>query len=94
MMMLSPNFWDGQEHGNKHFFFILDKCLNPEPTRGIYNEFLIADLHEHRKVFEIIGDKTKCAMSDTQLSGVGFSSTKPNDMLVRIDGGRMMNIKF
>lgn len=94
MMMLSPNHWDGQNIGNKHYFFILDKCLNPEPARGIYNEFLIPELRKHRKVFEILGDKTKCEVTDNQLSGVGFSSTKRNDMLVRLDGGRVMNLKF
>jgi hypothetical protein len=91
--MLSPNYWDEQKVGNKHYFFILDECLNPEPTRGIYNEFLGGDLTKHRKVFEIIGDKTKCEMTDTQLSGVGFSSTKREEMLVRISG-RVMKLKF
>jgi hypothetical protein len=93
MMMLSPNHWDEQKVGNKHYFFILDECLNPEPTRGIYNEFLGGDLTKHRKVFEIIGDKTKCEMTDTQLSGVGFSSTKREEMFVRISG-RVMKLKF
>jgi hypothetical protein len=93
MMMLSPNHWDEQKVGNKHYFFILDECLNPEPTRGIYNEFLGGELTKHRKVFEIVGDKTKCEMTDAQLSGVGFSSTKREEMLVRISG-RVMKIKF
>jgi hypothetical protein len=36
----SPNHWDGHAIGNKHTFFILDGCKNPDPVRGIYNEFL------------------------------------------------------
>jgi len=93
MVMNSPNHWGDQEIGNKHFCFILDGCLNPEPTRGIYNEFLDGKLNEHRKVFEVIADKTKCPPSDVQLSGLGFSSTQRNQLAVRVDG-RPMNINF
>lgn len=85
-MMLSPNFWDGKAIGNKHYMFMLDGCKNPESVRGIYNEFLTPELHEHRKVFEILGDKTKCESTDDQLSGLGFSSTKRNEIVVRVKG--------
>ena len=76
-IILSPNYWpDGQcGVGNKHWFFILDGCRNPLPVRGIYNEFLRSDLEKHRKVFEVLGDKTKCPVADEQMPGVGFSST-------------------
>lgn len=75
-IMLSPNFWNQQTKGNKHYFFILKDCKNPDPVRGIYNEFLRTDLNEHRKLFELLGSKTKCQPTDDQLSGLGFSSTK------------------
>ena len=78
-LMHSPNHWDGNQDGNKHWFFILDGCKNDLPTRGIYNEFLRGDLTEHRKVFEVLGDKTTCPVVDEQLSGIGFSSTR-NDV--------------
>lgn len=96
MMTISPNHWDGQEIGNKHHFFILDGCLNNEPARGFYNEFLDSKLDKHRKVFEILGEKTKCEVSDTQLSGLGFSSTKRNELVVKVKGSftRMLKIKF
>ena len=76
-IILSPNYWNEAQRsvGNKHWFFILDGCINPLPVRGIYNEFLRADLEKHRKVFEVLGDKTKCPVADEQMSGVGFSST-------------------
>lgn len=79
-MMLSPNHWCDENGvqksiGNKHFFFTLNNCLNDEPVRGFYNEFLRDDLREHRKVFEILGAKTKAPVADRQLSGLGFSST-------------------
>lgn len=80
----SPNHWDGHQTGNKHIFFILDRCLNDEPARGIYNEFLRPELEPHRKVFEILGNKTKCEVTSEQLSGLGFSSTKRESVLIRV----------
>lgn len=74
-VVLSPNCWGDREYGNKHWFFILDGCLNPLPTRGIYNEFLSPELEKHRKVFEVLGDRMKCPPTDEQMSGLGFSST-------------------
>lgn len=83
-VMYSPNYWDDNAVGNKHWFFILDGCKNDVPTRGIYNEFLKSDMEQHRKVFEVLGDKTKCQPADEQLSGVGFSSTKGDTLLVQV----------
>lgn len=80
-IVLSPNHWD-QPVGNKHWFFILDGCRNPLPTRWIYNEFLTSRLDQHRKVFEILGDKTKCQVADEQLSGVGFSAGRGDQVTV------------
>ncbi len=80
----SPNHWDGNRTGNKHVFFILDGCQNDEPARGIYNEFLRPELEPHRKVFEILGNKTKCEVTSDQLSGLGFSSTKRESVLIRV----------
>lgn len=85
-VVLSPNHWDDNAVGNKHWFFILDGCLNPEPVRGIYNEFLNAKLDKHRKVFEVLGDKTKCPSSPDQMSGLGFSSTKKETVTVLATG--------
>jgi len=81
-LVLSPNHWSDHAFGNKHWFFILDGCKNPLPTRGIYNEFLHPRLETHRKVFEVLGDKTKCPVSDDQLSGVGFSETRKDRVSV------------
>lgn len=86
-VMLSPNHWDDQAIGNKHVFFMLEGCKNPEATRGIYNEFLKPSLEEHRKVFEMLGDKSKCPYSADQLSGVGFSSTKSDEVIVAVTFG-------
>lgn len=83
-IMRSPNFWDGKSIGNEHFFFLLEGCKTNEPVRSIFNEFLRSDLTEHRKVFEVLADKTKCQPTDEQLSGVGFSTTKPQSVVVRV----------
>lgn len=93
MMMLSPNYWSNQEIGNKHYMFMLDGCINPDKTRGLYNEFLSDNLHKHRKVLEVLGSKLKCEESDEQISGIAFSSTVRNELAVKVDG-RPYTIKF
>lgn len=95
-MMLSPNFWDEQTIGNKHWFFLLDGCINPDKTRGLYNEFLDNSLTKHRKVFEVLSAKMKCDNSEEQLSGLGFSSTQRNEIICKVDGNftRTLKIKF
>jgi len=94
---LSPNYWGGNAVGNKHTFFVLDGAKCDEATRGIYNEFLASRLEPHRKVFETIGDKTKCVPTDGALSGVGFSSTKRDSVVIRVQQGkkrRLYSVKF
>lgn len=96
-LMFSPNHWDDQAVGNKHWFFILEGCLNDAPARGIYNEYLHSDLDVHRKVFEVLGDKTKCQPTSEQLSGLGFSSTRGDQLVVQVTGDKLRktyNIKF
>lgn len=93
----SPNFWNGSAVGNKHWFFVIDGCRNDAPVRGIYNEFLKPELDKHRKVFEVLGDKTKCPVVDDQLSGLGFSVTKPDAVVLRATGpsiNRTYNVRF
>ena len=96
MVMLSPNHWDDNRAGNKHWFFVLDKCLNPEPARGFYNEFLSEKFSEHRKVFEVLGAKIKAPHSDEQMSGLGFSSTQRSSVMCRVSGAfnRVIKIVF
>ncbi len=96
--MLSPNYWHngGDNKGNKHYFFVLQKAVNNDPVvRGFYNEFLTESLYPHRKVFEILGRRLLVEPSDQQLSGLGFSSTLRNDFLVRVTGAsqRVLRVK-
>jgi hypothetical protein len=86
----SPNHWDDNQVGNKHWFFILKDCNTPEKMRGIYNEFLKDDLYQkHRKVFEVLGDKTKCEVEENQLSGYGVSSTRDDELIVKVAGPKI-----
>ncbi len=96
VVMQSPNFWDEQAKGNKHWFFMLTNCANPEASRGFYNEFLNDELTEHRKVFEVLGSKMKTPESNDQLSGLGFSSTKRDSVLCKVTGNfnRVLKINF
>ena len=85
-IMNSPNYWDGHGVGNRHFFFMLENCKNESKIRGFYNEFLSAELDKHRKVLEIVGSKMRTEESDRQLSGIGFSTTQRNHLLVKVQG--------
>ena len=73
--------------------FALDGCINDEPTRGLYNEYLNPVLEKHRKVFEVLGAKTLCPPSKDQISGLGFSSTRGDRITVLADK-RVYNVNF
>lgn len=96
VVMLSPNHWDDREIGNRHFFFMLEGCLNDGTARGFFNEFLGESLTPHRKVLEMVGAKMKTEAADVQLSGVGFSSTRRDHLLCRVSGSftRVVKVLF
>jgi len=97
MVMYSPNYWDGHEGvGNRHVFFMVDGCKNPDNPNGFFNEYLKNELLEHKRVFEALGGKMRVDDSEEQLSGVGFSTTQRNEVTVRVTGNvtRILKIKI
>ena len=93
-MTLSPNFWQDKGVGNKHFFFFLDKCESDETIRPFYNEFLSKDLHENRKVFEVLASKIKVEPCTNELSGLGFSETMRNHLFAEVNGSFKRTVKI
>lgn len=99
VMMYSPNYWDDQDGiGNRHYFFMLNGCVNNEAPRGFFNEYLKSSLDKHKRVFEALGNRMSVQDTKDQLSGVGFSSTRPNHVIVKVKGAsnteRILKVKF
>ena len=89
----SPNFWDDQRIGNEHVFFMLDGCANDGTARGFYNEMLRSDLDQHRKVLEMVGSRMRTDETTEQLSGLGFSLSQRNSLILNIKGAMQRHLK-
>jgi hypothetical protein len=95
-VMLSPNHWDGQGVGNRHWFFMLAGCKNDGRARPFFNEFLREELSPHRKAMEAVGAKMSMDGADRQLSGVGFGSTRRDAAVFKVTGAvnRVVRVAF
>lgn len=96
LVCLSPNHWNDNNVGNKHYMFMLDGCKCPTSIRSFHNENLISDLLPHRKVMEVLGISNMIEPTDKQLSGLGFNATVKDELIVRLQGNfkRVIKIKF
>ncbi len=94
----SPNYWENVKNktGHRHVFFMLKNCINDENPSGMFNEFLVQDLYEHRKVMEALSSKMRVEDSNDQLSGVGFATDKRAEVILKVTGNveRVLKIKF
>lgn len=84
-VMMSPNCWGDAPIGNEHLMFIVDGFECKKSVRGFFNEYLKAELNEHRKVFEMLGGKTMIEPADQCVGGYGYSLTSKQEFVVRID---------
>ena len=97
-IMYSPNYWSTADVnvGHQHIFFMLDGCVNDENPSGIFNEFLVNELNENKRVMAALGSRLKVEDTDDQLSGLGFALDKRNEVVVKVIGTseRIIKIKF
>lgn len=98
VICMSPNHWETADNktGHKHVFFMLKDCINDESPAGFFNEYLVQELYENRKVMEALGSKLRVEDTDDQLSGVGFATDKRAEVVVKVKGAteRVLKIKF
>lgn len=96
LVCLTPNHWEGNGIGNKHYLFMLQGCKNPNQVRGFHNEHLISELLEHRKVLDVLGNTVLCEPINNQLAGVGFNATVRDEVILRLKGtfNRVIKVKF
>ena len=85
-VLLSPNYWNQNATGNKHFLFLVENAFNPDKVRTFYSEYLNAELYEHRKTMELLGasESLKAEPTSEQLSGFGFSETSQSELIIRV----------
>ena len=84
LICYSPNYWGENAVGNKHVFFMLKDCVTEDRVSPWFNEFLVEELRDHRKVMEALGSIAKVEESPNQLSGIGFSLTQRNKVTLKV----------
>lgn len=92
----SPNYWGDWKVGHRHYFFMLAGCQSDETPSGFFNEYLREEYMKHKRVLEALGAKMRVEPSPNQLSGLGFSATKRDTLIVRVGGqvSRTLKVLF
>lgn len=82
----SPNYWSACENpcGHKHLMFMLKDCISDETPSGMFNEYLVSDLYNHRKVMEALGGQMRVESTTDQLSGLGFALDRRAELVVKV----------
>ena len=83
-IMYSPNYWNDNSVGNKHTFFMLEGCKNPEAICGLYNEHLNPKYRPIRKSIDMLAPLLQCEETNEQISGLGFSEAMERGPLFQI----------
>lgn len=96
LMCLSPNHWGANKTGNKHYFFMMDKCNADTSLRSFHSENLDPELAKHRKVLEVLGAVNMLEPTGKQLSGLGFNATVKDEVILRLTGNfkRVIRVRF
>lgn len=96
LVCVSPNHWDNNNVGNKHYFFMLDGAKSPVGIRSFHNENLLPELVAHKRVLEVLGSTNTIESTNKQLSGLGFNSTVRDEVILRLQGShkRVIKLKF
>lgn len=84
LICFSPNYWNGNEFGNKHIFFMLKDCINDTNPSGWFNEYLNNELHPHKRVMEALSSIMRVEYTENQLSGIGFSLGKLGEKKITV----------
>lgn len=82
----SPNYWSACNNPcwHKHLMFMLKDCISDENPSGMFNEYLVPDLYNHRKVMEALSGQMRVESTDDQLSGLGFALDRKAELVVKV----------
>ena len=75
---------------------MLKDCISEENPSGMFNEYLVNELYEHRKVMEALSGRMRVEDTNDQLSGLGFALDKRGELVVKVHSNieRTLKIKF
>jgi len=97
LMCTSPNHWQDNVVGDKHYFFMLENCLADTDVKTFHNDHLNAELHAHRRVLGTLASLLTTPSTPEQLSGVGFNATITDKIIVKANIGginKVIQINF